>query len=115
VAAAAQEAMQDRAPLTGALAVAFTFYRQRPRSHYGTGRNAGNVKPSAARRPVFAPDTTKLIRAVEDACTSIVWRDDSQIVSQIGRKFYGVPERCEIMVVEFVSGVVRVPDLAVVK
>ena len=56
------------------------------------------VKGSAPRRPVTRPDVTKLIRAVEDACTSIVWRDDSQICTQVGRKFFGTPERCEVKV-----------------
>ena len=100
VAAAAILAMQDPAVplLTGALGVGFTFYLRRPAGHYGTGRNADTLKPSAPRRPVTRPDVTKLVRAVEDACTSIVWRDDSQIVTQVCRKFYGEPERCEVTV-----------------
>ena len=98
VAAAAQTAMLDTPLLTGPLCVAFTFYVQRPQGHFGTGRNAGTVKGSAPRRPVTRPDVTKLIRAVEDACTSIVWRDDSQICTQVGRKFFGAPERCEVKV-----------------
>ena len=31
----------------------------------------------------------------------MVWRDDAQIVTQLGRKRYGVPERCEVVVQEF--------------
>jgi hypothetical protein len=50
VAAAGAEA--HRGPLLdGPLRVVFTFYRPRPRSHYGAGRNAGAVKPSAPQFP----------------------------------------------------------------
>jgi crossover junction endodeoxyribonuclease RusA len=100
VAAAAILAMQEPAvPLMlGPLGVSFTFYVRRPQAHYRTGAHSGELKPSAPQRPVTRPDVTKLVRAVEDACTSIVWRDDSQIVTQVCRKFYGEPERCEVIV-----------------
>jgi crossover junction endodeoxyribonuclease RusA len=76
-------------PLEGPLFVAFTFFQLRPRNHFGTGKNAAILKPSAPRFPAVKPDTTKLIRAAEDALKSICWVDDSQIVHQIGRKVYG--------------------------
>lgn len=65
-----------------------TFFFQRPKSHYGSGRNADKKKPSA---PVFhtkKPDTTKLIRSTEDALTGIIYRDDSIIITQTNRKIY---------------------------
>lgn len=98
VSGAAQEAMNGAEPMLGALGLSLTFYAQRPRTHYGTGRNAGTVKPNAVRAPIVRPDVTKLVRAVEDACTSIVWRDDAQVVIQVARKRYGTPERCEVQV-----------------
>lgn len=98
VAGAAQEAMHEAEPMRGALGLVVTFYLQRPQGHYGTGRNAGTVKAQAPRAPTVRPDVTKLIRAVEDACTSIVWRDDAQVVLQVARKRYGTPERCEVEV-----------------
>ena len=96
VAAAAVAAMGDREPLTGPVGVAFTFFVRHPQGHFRTGKRAGELRASAPRRPTVRPDVTKLIRSVEDACTSILWRDDSQIVFQVGRKLYGTPERCEI-------------------
>jgi Holliday junction resolvase RusA-like endonuclease len=98
VSGAAQEAMHGAEPMRGALGLVVTFYVQRPQGHYGTGRNAGTVKDHAPRAPIVRPDVTKLIRAVEDACTSIVWRDDAQVTVQIARKRYGTPERCEVEV-----------------
>ena len=84
--------------LTGPLRLELHFYRARPRGHYGTGRNEGVLKPSAPAFPTTKPDVTKLTRAVEDALTGIVWRDDAQVVELTARKFYGTPERVEVMV-----------------
>lgn len=101
VAHAAQEAMGEREPLTGPLGLGLTFYVQRPVSHYT--KVSQRISRGAPRRPITRPDLTKFIRAVEDAMTSIVWRDDSQVVTQVCRKFYGSPERVEIVIQQVVS------------
>ena len=101
VAAAAHTAMsQDGGHelLRGPLAVKMVFYLARPQGHYT--KVSERLSRSAPRRPVTRPDLSKYVRAVEDACTSIVWRDDSQIVTQVAQKFYGSPERCEVEVRE---------------
>ncbi|MGH7129690.1 MAG: RusA family crossover junction endodeoxyribonuclease [Planctomycetaceae bacterium] len=67
-------------PLTGPLSVSMTFFRTRPKSHYGSGRNSGVLKASAPAHPTNRPDLLKLARAVEDALTGIVWCDDAQVV-----------------------------------
>ncbi len=84
--------------LAGALSFQMTFYVQRPKGHYGTGRNANTLKPSAPALPTVKPDVTKLVRGVEDALTGVVWRDDAQVTDQAACKRYGTPERCEIVV-----------------
>lgn len=100
VAATAAKAIQRVGcdPLLGGVALDVTFVLARPKSHYGSGRNAEVLKPSAPARPTGRPDTTKLLRAVEDALTSVLWFDDAQVVEQTARKVYGLPERCEIVV-----------------
>lgn len=82
------------------------FILARPKGHFGTGRNAGTVRESAPRYPATKPDATKLLRAVEDALTGVVWRDDAQVVEQAAWKIYGEPERVEIKVtvLEIVEG-----------
>lgn len=55
------------------------FYLPRPKNHYGTGRNEGILKDNAPTLHTKKPDSTKLLRAVEDALTGIIWRDDSQV------------------------------------
>src|SRR4051812_44229719 len=82
VAGAALDAMGDTPMLNGPVELAVTFFLARPKGHYGTGRNADTLKPSAPEYPTVKPDATKLLRAVEDAMTGIVWRDDAQVVTQ---------------------------------
>lgn len=104
---AAAEAMQEQADperpgdpaphlLDGPLSLDVRFYFARPRGHFGTGRNSAKLKPSAPTYPIVRPDTTKLVRAIEDALTGVLWRDDSLVVSQVAAKLYGEPERCVI-------------------
>lgn len=94
----AHVAMAGRVLLDGPLGFKVTFYVQRPKSHFGTGRNARTLKDSAPAYPAVKPDTTKLVRAIEDALTGIVWRDDAQVVTQVAFKRYGEPERAEVTV-----------------
>lgn len=83
--------------LTGELTVVMTFYRPRPKAHL---RANGEVKDSAPKAPVTRPDVLKLARAVEDALTGVVYRDDSQITDELLQKRFGEPERVEVTVVE---------------
>lgn len=77
----------DGPPLDEAVQLTINFYKVRPKSHYGTGRNANVLKPSAPEYPITRPDTTKLIRSTEDALSdSGIWRDDSLVVRQFGTK-----------------------------
>jgi Holliday junction resolvase RusA-like endonuclease len=106
VADAATQAMDGRALLAGELRLDVGFYLTRPKGHLGTGRNAGKVKASAPKRPTTKPDTTKLLRALEDALRGIVWADDCQVVSQEATKWYaepGEPPRAEVLVAEIES------------
>jgi Holliday junction resolvase RusA-like endonuclease len=84
--------------LAGPLMLVVYFYVARPKGHYGSGRNAMHVKPSAPEFPTVRPDVTKLLRALEDACTGILWRDDAQIVDQYAFKRYDEPERVTVHV-----------------
>ena len=68
-------------PLVGPLEVHAYFVYARPASHYGTGRNAHQLKPSAPAMKHTAPDLDKLQRALGDALTQAgTIRDDARIV-----------------------------------
>lgn len=89
----------DLPPLTGPLLVEFTFWMPRPKSHFGTGKREGVLKPNAPRHHTGPPDVLKLARAVEDAMQGIVYMNDSQIACEILQKPYGSTARCEVRVV----------------
>jgi Holliday junction resolvase RusA-like endonuclease len=95
--------------LLGPLTVEIVFVQTRPKVHFGTGRNEGIVKDSAPAYPAKKPDVLKLARAVEDALTGVVWRDDDQIVDERLAKRYGDRARVEIRV--WPSEVMTVGDL----
>ena len=100
VAAAACQARASHKLATGPIRLELHFFRSRPKTHYGSGKRATRVKDSAPRYPVSKPDVDKLTRAIGDALTGILWRDDSQVVSLVACKHWGVPERCEVAVYE---------------
>lgn len=78
VAAAGHEAMLGRALFEGPLYVELTLVRLRGPGHFGQGRNAGKLLPSAPLFPAVMPDVIKLTRGTEDALNRVVWRDDSR-------------------------------------
>ena len=94
VAQAAGEAMNGTGLLDGPLELSVIFTVPRPKGHYG----ARGLRPSAPAYPAVRPDVTKLLRAVEDACTGIVWRDDAQVVAQHAYKVYGEPASAAVEV-----------------
>lgn len=87
VTAAAREAYQGPL-LDGPLSVTMTFFRPRPAGHMGAN---GKLKKSAPSEPTTRPDVLKLARAVEDALTGVIWRDDAQITQETIWKRYGEP------------------------
>jgi Holliday junction resolvase RusA-like endonuclease len=95
---AAAVAHQGKSLITGPVSLDVTFYRPRNVGHYGTGRNAGKLKPSAPPYPAVAPDVDKLVRAVCDSLSGIVYRDDAQVVDLVARKRFGEPARAEVIV-----------------
>jgi crossover junction endodeoxyribonuclease RusA len=91
VADAAREAMflAGRVLTAEPVILEMVFVMLRPKSHFGSGRNAAVLKDSAPRFPAGKPDVLKLTRAVEDALTGIAWRDDSQVIHLNSAKVYG--------------------------
>lgn len=106
IALAADKAMLDRAPLEGPVRLTVEFRFQRPASH----RGVKGLRPSAPRVHHQRPDTSKLVRAVEDALTTIVWRDDSQVAQLVASKVWdddgpaGALVSIEVLVASEISG-----------
>lgn len=82
IVAAAVEAL-DRDPtvfLEGPVQLSVTFFLPRPKS----------AKRGA--QPTKKPDVGKLVRTVEDALTGVLYYDDAQITTEVGRKVYAGAE-----------------------
>jgi len=77
-----------------------TFRLDRPKSHYGSGRNSAIIKDSAPDYPIVRPDLDKLTRSINDALTRIVFKDDSQVVDMHIKKIYGYPEAIKVKIYE---------------
>jgi len=93
VAAALEELgrVLGRPAFMGPVGVDLTFRFTRPKSHYGTGRNAGVLKDSAPKFPTSRAlgDADKLARSTLDALvTAGVLADDSLVVDLNVRKRY---------------------------
>jgi crossover junction endodeoxyribonuclease RusA len=94
-------AQAEEPPIGGAVELRLGFDLPRPMGHFGTGRNAGVIRPAAPSWPTVMPDLDKLVRCVCDAITDAgLWKDDSQVVSLISAKRYASPPGVKITVTE---------------
>ena len=84
-------AMKGAPPHSGPLRLEVVFAFPRPKSHYGTGKNADVLKAAAPTLHTAKPDVDKLVRAIGDAVTGVCCRDDSQFALVVARKIYGTP------------------------
>ena len=98
VTAEAAAAMGERVFIDGPIHLSCTFYFPRPKSHYRTGKNAGRLKDTAPHYHANKPDLDKLIRAIGDSLSGVVFRDDSEVVAMRPIKYWGEPARVEITV-----------------
>ena len=89
--------------LAGPLEVTLTFHVERPTGHFRTGKNSVALRDSAPQFPTTRPDVLKLARAVEDALTKIIWKDDSQIVTERLRKRYSARPGVQIDIMEAIE------------
>ena len=75
-------------PLFGDIAMTAEYIISRPKSHFGTGKNASKLKPSAPYWVGVKPDLSKIQRSTEDALTKVAYTDDARIVSLVTFKRY---------------------------
>lgn len=98
-----QEALRAAAGrfIDGPILLMVQIIRPRPKGHFRTGKNSLQVRDAAPGYPDTKPDLTKVVRAIEDSLTGVIWRDDCQVVRQVTAKDWGEPERVEVTVAEW--------------
>ena len=87
--------------ISGPVKVQLRFVMQRPKGHYGTGKNSLLLKQSAPKQHDKKPDIDKLARAVLDGLSGVTFEDDSKVVWLEAWKKYADPNEntgCEIYV-----------------
>ena len=82
--------------MTGPVRVSCEFAFERPKSHFGSGKNAGKLKSSAPVYHTQKPDIDNLVKFVNDCLNGVAYRDDSQIVMIHADKVWGEQARTEV-------------------
>ncbi len=91
----ARIAMQGRELLSGPLELKLQIFMPIPVSYSKAKREAARIGKLV---PTKKPDSSNILKAVEDAFNEIVWRDDAQIVDHHITKRFG-EEPCVIAIV----------------
>lgn len=95
VADAAAQAMNGGGLMAGPVMVELYAYMPRPKRHY---RANGELREDAPEWVGVRPDLDKLVRAVLDGLSGVVFRDDAQVAGLATEKTYGDPPRVEVKV-----------------
>jgi crossover junction endodeoxyribonuclease RusA len=80
------------------ISISLSFFFEKPKS-----------ERKAALHKVTKPDLDKLLRAVLDGLTGIVYADDSQVTECRVAKIFGSPARLEVQVSTLAEGVPKTP------
>jgi crossover junction endodeoxyribonuclease RusA len=80
----------------GPVEISMTFFLDRPKNQYRTGKHAAELRPDAQMFPASMPDVDKLARLILDALTGIAWKDDGQVVILTAIKRYADTAPCGI-------------------
>jgi Holliday junction resolvase RusA-like endonuclease len=75
---AGQPTIAEGTPLT----LVATFFFDRPKNHYRTGKFADQLKPGLEdAEPISRPDLSNLLKLIEDALQGYAFDDDSRITT----------------------------------
>jgi len=87
------------APIDSPIAITVKFYFGRPKSHYRTGKYAGELKPNAPTWHIKRPDIDNLLKFIADSLNGVFWRDDTLVcqVLEMSKQYSKIP-RTEIYI-----------------
>lgn len=87
-------------PSTLPVYISVIFYLKRPKNHHVANDPKRPVKDSSPKRHQTKPDIDKMLRAILDSLTGVVWVDDSQVDEVSASKLYDENEGVFIFVTE---------------
>lgn len=90
--------------LRGPVRISVVFGYTRPKAHYRTGKNSHILRDDAPHYKISAPDADKLARAIGDALTGVVYKDDSQVQWGHLRKVYDESAYADITIIDLSGG-----------
>lgn len=91
-------AASEHAPaalLLGEVGLLINVYRPIPKSF---SKKKAALAEAGKIRPTTKPDTDNYVKGIKDALKSVIWKDDSQVVDEFGRKWYSARPRIEIKI-----------------
>lgn len=84
-------------PLEGEIELVIDVYRPIPKS---MSKRKRQLALKGKIRPTTKPDIDNYVKAIKDALSGIIWKDDKQVVSLTVRKWYSDMPRVEIDIEE---------------
>ena len=78
-------------PWTGNIKLFVKCYMQRPKNHFGTGKNAGKLKSWAPEWHTSKPDADNLLKMLKDCMNELFYVDDKQVCWTDMQKIYTAP------------------------
>ena len=84
-------------PLDKPLDVTIKIFKSIPKSF---SKKKAVMAQNRAIRPTTKPDVSNVCKGIEDALNGLIWKDDSQIVNLLVKKFYSDTPRVEIEIEE---------------
>lgn len=83
-----KQQLDGHALMTGPISMIVRFDFERPKSHFGTGRNSGKLKASAPAHHISTPDCDNCLKFLKDCLNRLVWKDDCQVFELTAIKRY---------------------------
>jgi len=94
-----------KSPFDGPVFLELVALMPRPKSHYGTGKNADVLKPSAPEWHTSKPDADNILKMLKDCMNELFFVDDKQVcVSRVAKKYTDGSPRWDVCIYQIETG-----------
>ncbi|NTV02460.1 MAG: RusA family crossover junction endodeoxyribonuclease [Chlorobiaceae bacterium] len=87
-------------PFKGPVKLSVVAVFQRPKSHFGTGKNTDKMRDDAPLLHVKKPDADNVLKFIKDALNGVFWVDDCQVCVATITKAYGEFPQVDVTIEE---------------